>query len=64
MMQGSLRGEVAAPRLPGNGMLVWMGLPRMGLLRPSVTEIRPLGWDLAEPLGGDTPIYESLTSPF
>ena len=45
-------------------MLVWMGLPPMGLLRPSVTETSPLGWDLAEPLGGDTPIYESLTSPF
>ena len=41
-------------------MLVWMGPPPMGLLRPSVTKTNPLGWDLAEPLGGDASIYESL----
>ena len=58
MMVGG--GKVAAPRLPGNGMLVWMGPPPIGFLHPSVIETSPLGWDLAEPLGGDTSIYESL----
>ena len=41
-------------------MLVWMEPPPIGFLHPSVIETSPLGWDLAEPLGGDTSIYESL----
>ena len=41
-------------------MLVWMGPPPIGFLHPSVIETSPLGWDLAEPLGGDTSINESL----